>query len=62
MQSVGLPNSELGRRPKPRAPTYIPPTNAVDATQSPPQADPNPVVLAVKAAFDLNKASVYVNK
>ena len=25
-------------------------------------ADPNPVVLAVKAAFDLNKASVYVNK
>ena len=35
--------------------------NAVDATQ-PRQADPNPVVLAVKAAFDLNKASVYVNK
>ena len=25
-------------------------------------ADPNPVVLAVKAAFDLNKANVYVNK
>ena len=25
-------------------------------------ADPNPVVLAVKAAFDLNNASVYVNK
>ena len=24
--------------------------------------NPNPVVLAVKAAFDLNKASVYVNK
>ncbi len=35
--------------------------DAVDATQ-PPQADPNPVVLAVKAAFDLNKANVYVNK
>ena len=26
------------------------------------QADPNPVVLAVKAAFDLNKATVYANK
>ena len=25
-------------------------------------ADPNPVVLAVKAAFDLNKATVYANK
>ena len=25
-------------------------------------ADPTPVVLAVKAAFDLNKANVYVNK
>ena len=34
--------------------------DAVDATQ--PQADPNPVVLAVKAAFDLNKATVYANK
>ena len=30
--------------------------------QYPTQADPNPVVLAVKAAFDLNKANVYVNK
>ena len=25
-------------------------------------ADPNPVVLAVKAAFDLKKATVYANK
>ena len=30
----GYLSSELGRRPKPRAPTYIPPTNAVDATQT----------------------------
>ena len=30
--------------------------------RNPTQADPNPVVLAVKAAFDLNKATVYANK
>ena len=35
---------------------------ATPSTRQPPQADPNPVVLAVKAAFDLNKANVYVNK
>ena len=32
------------------------------STFSSTQADPNPVVLAVKAAFDLNKATVYANK
>ena len=36
------------------------PTPSTRARAGP--ADPNPVVLAVKAAFDLNKANVYVNK
>ena len=44
-----------------RAASFFVRRHAVDATR-PPQADPNPVVLAVKAAFDLNKANVYVNK
>ena len=35
---------------------------ATPSTRHNPQADPNPVVLAVKAAFDLNKATVYANK
>ena len=35
---------------------------ATPSTRPQTQADPNPVVLAVKAAFDLNKANVYVNK
>ena len=43
-----------------RAASFV--RRSVDSTISNTQADPNPVVLAVKAAFDLNKANVYVNK
>ena len=45
-----------------RAASFFTSRGATPSTRPNPQADPNPVVLAVKAAFDLNKASVYVNK
>ena len=45
-----------------RAASFFYVAGATPSTRQPPQADPNPVVLAVKAAFDLNKATVYANK
>ena len=45
-----------------RAASFFTSRGATPSTRPQTQADPNPVVLAVKAAFDLNKASVYVNK
>ena len=46
-----------------RAASFFTSRGATPSTRrNPTQADPNPVVLAVKAAFDLNKATVYANK
>ena len=45
-----------------RAASFFTSRGATPSTRPQTQADPNPVVLAVKAAFDLNKATVYANK